>query len=150
MSAKATVQNVDLLTLEGQVCFALAIANRGVLAVCRPLLKPLRLTHPQYLVMHAPLGSPEIQPEPLSVKQITAAPQLDSATLSPMLKRLEVPGPITRSRGTTDERTARVELTADGFAPPCAARRSRFRPPSSSASAATSTNGSGCPRCSPG
>jgi hypothetical protein len=62
MSAKATVQNVDLLALERQVCFALAIANRAVLAVCRPLLKPLRLTQPRYLVMHAPLGSPEIQP----------------------------------------------------------------------------------------
>jgi hypothetical protein len=62
MSAKATVQNVDLLALEGQVCFALAIAKHTVLAVCRPLLKPLRLTHPRYLVMHAPIGSPEIQP----------------------------------------------------------------------------------------
>jgi hypothetical protein len=46
MSAKVTVQKVDLRALEQRVCFTLAIANRAMLAACRPLLKPLRLTHP--------------------------------------------------------------------------------------------------------
>jgi DNA-binding MarR family transcriptional regulator len=116
MSTKTTLQDADPLSLERQVCFALAITNRAVLAVYRPLLEPLGLTHPQYLVMLALWGHPRSSPEPLSVKQIAAALQLDSATLSPMLKRLEVLGLITRSRGTTDERTTHVELTADGVA----------------------------------
>jgi hypothetical protein len=63
MSAKAPVQNVDLLALEQLVSFALAIAHRGMLAACRPLPKSLRLRHPQYLVMHAPTASLEIEPQ---------------------------------------------------------------------------------------
>jgi DNA-binding MarR family transcriptional regulator len=110
-----TATDVDPLALEQQVCFALAVTNRAVLSVYRPLLEPLGLTHPQYLVMlalwdHAKTG----ERQPLSVKQIAAALQLDSATLSPMLKRLESLGFVTRSRSAADERTIRVELTASG------------------------------------
>jgi DNA-binding MarR family transcriptional regulator len=108
------VSEVDPLALDRQVCFALAITNRAVLAVYRPLLEPLGLTHPQYLVMltlwdRAKAGAP-----PLSVKQVAAALQLDSATLSPMLKRLEVLGLVTRSRAASDERTVHIELTNKG------------------------------------
>jgi DNA-binding MarR family transcriptional regulator len=111
-----TEQDVDPLALERQVCFALALTNRAVLAVYRPLLEPLGLTHPQYLVMlalwdHRKSGSGQ----PLSVKDIAAALQLDSATLSPMLKRLEALGLITRSRSTADERATDVELTKAGI-----------------------------------
>jgi DNA-binding MarR family transcriptional regulator len=53
MTTKAVAADVDPLSLERQVCFALAITNRAVLAVYRPLLEPLGLTHPQYLVMLA-------------------------------------------------------------------------------------------------
>jgi MarR family transcriptional regulator, organic hydroperoxide resistance regulator len=60
-----------------------------VLAVYRPLLDLPGLTHPQYLVMLALWGHTRFSPEPLSVKQIAAALQLDSAALAPMLKRLE-------------------------------------------------------------
>lgn len=108
---------VDPLALERQVCFALAITNRAVLAVYRPLLEPLGLTHPQYLVMlalwdhhRADKGGP-----PLSVKAIASALQLDSATLSPMLKRLEALGLITRTRSATDERATEVTLTRAGL-----------------------------------
>ncbi|MBO0676201.1 MarR family transcriptional regulator [Mycolicibacterium sp. S2-37] len=111
--------DVDPLALERQVCFALAVTNRAVLAVYRPLLEPLGLTHPQYLVMlalwdhrkNAPEG-----PSPLSVKQIATALQLDPATLSPMLKRLEALGLVTRTRSTVDERSTDVALTAEGVA----------------------------------
>ena len=116
MATKTTVQNRDPLALERQVCFALEVTTRAVLAVYRPLLEPLGLTHPQYLVMLALWGHPRSSPEPLSVKKIAAALQLDSATLWPMLKRLEVRGLITRSRGTTGECTTHVKLTADGVA----------------------------------
>lgn len=110
---------VDPLALEQQVCFALAITNRAVLAVYRPLLAPLGLTHPQYLVMLAlwdhHRSSSGAEP-PLSVRQIAAALQLDSATLSPMLKRLEVLGLITRTRSSHDERATDIRLTEDGIA----------------------------------
>jgi MarR family transcriptional regulator, organic hydroperoxide resistance regulator len=115
----STRSQLDPLALEQQVCFALAVTNRAVLSVYRPLLEPLGLTHPQYLVMlalwdhqrSASGGRPA-----LSVKQIATALQLDSATLSPMLKRLEALGLITRTRSVADERATDVELSPEGIA----------------------------------
>lgn len=101
----------DPLRLDRQVCFALAVANRSVLTVYRPLLEPLGLTHPQYLVMLALWGE-----APMSVKAIAEAVQLDSATLSPLLKRLETAGLITRHRDHRDERTLLIDLTVAGRA----------------------------------
>jgi DNA-binding MarR family transcriptional regulator len=114
-----SAHEVDPLALEQQVCFALAVTNRAVLAVYRPLLEPLGLTHPQYLVMLALWDHQKAALEgvpPLSVKQIATALQLDSATLSPMLKRLESLGLITRTRSAADERSTDVELTDEGIA----------------------------------
>ncbi|MBF6224343.1 MarR family transcriptional regulator [Nocardia abscessus] len=99
----------DPLRLDRQVCFALAVANRSVLAVYRPLLEPLGLTHPQYLVMLALWGE-----APMSVKAIAEAVQLDSPTLSPLLKRLEAAGLISRERDSRDERNLVVNLTGAG------------------------------------
>ncbi|PXX61525.1 DNA-binding MarR family transcriptional regulator [Nocardia tenerifensis] len=101
----------DPLQLDRQVCFALAVANRAVLGVYRPLLEPLGLTHPQYLVMLALWGE-----APMSVKAIAEAIQLDSPTLSPLLKRLESAGLITRERDSRDERNLVVNLTEAGAA----------------------------------
>ena len=109
-----TLREADPLALEHQVCFALAVTNRAVLAVYRPLLEPLGLTHPQYLVMLALWDHRKNGPTPLSVKQIATTLQLDSATLSPMLKRLEALGLITRARSVADERSTAVELTEAG------------------------------------
>src|ERR1700745_3162427 len=99
----------DPLALERQVCFALSIAARSVLSVYRPLLEPMGLTHPQYLVMLALWGT-----SPVSVKGLREMLQLDAPTLSPMLKRLESAGLITRTRAPHDERHLRIELTARG------------------------------------
>ncbi len=107
-------EDIDSLALERQVCFALAVANRAVLSVYRPLLQPLGLTHPQYLVMLALWGNAKSTQEPMSVKRIAALLQMDSATMSPMLKRLETLGLITRSRSVHDERTINVALTTQG------------------------------------
>ena len=114
-----TTTPIDPLALEQQVCFALAVTNRAVLAVYRPLLEPLGLTHPQYLVMlalwdHQKASSGECSP--LSVRQIAAALQMDPATLSPMLKRLAALGLITRTRNAADERSTDVQLTDVGLA----------------------------------
>lgn len=111
--------DVDTLALEQQVCFALAVTNRAVLSIYRPLLEPLGLTHPQYLVMLALWDHQKESTDddaPLSVKQIAATLQLDSATLSPMLKRLQTLGLIARNRSTADERSTHIELTDDGRA----------------------------------
>jgi DNA-binding MarR family transcriptional regulator len=108
--------DVDPLALEHQVCFALAVTNRAVLAVYRPLLEPLGLTHPQYLVMLALWDHHKSNADrPLSVKAIATVLQLDSATLSPMLKRLEALGLITRTRSAADERATDVGLTRAGL-----------------------------------
>lgn len=101
----------DLLALENQVCFGLAVAARSVIALYRPVLEPLQLTHPQYLVMLALWEA-----EPRSVKNLSDALQLEPATLSPLLKRLEATGYIERRRSSTDERALEVTLTERGRA----------------------------------
>ncbi|WP_426516519.1 MarR family winged helix-turn-helix transcriptional regulator [Diaminobutyricibacter sp. McL0618] len=102
---------VNLLKLENQVCFALAVASRSVNAVYRPLLEPLGLTHPQYLVMLALWDR-----SPRSVKDLGAALQLEPATLSPLLKRLEAIGYVKRRRSDADERVLETTLTDAGVA----------------------------------
>src|SRR3981189_233194 len=114
MTSRAVAADVDPLSLQRQVCFALAITNRAVLAVYRPLLEPPGLTHPQYLVMLALWDNAKANGDPLSVKDIAGLLQMDSATLSPMLKRLQAVGLINRSRSAADERTTHVELTPTG------------------------------------
>jgi len=102
-------ETTDPLALERQVCFALVVAARTVLSVYRPVLEPMGLTHPQYLVMLALWGS-----EPMSVKELSEALQLDPPTLSPLLKRLEANGLVERQRLPEDQRTLAVTLTAAG------------------------------------
>jgi len=99
------------LHLEEQVCFALSVAARGVVAIYRPLLEPLGLTHPQYLVMLALW-----QHAPASVRTLSDLLQLDPGTLSPLLKRLEAIGYLTRRRDPADERSLAVTLTPKGQA----------------------------------
>jgi DNA-binding MarR family transcriptional regulator len=111
MTTRAVAADVDPLSLQRQVCFALAVTNRAVLAVYRPLLEPLGLTHPQYLVMLALWGE-----SPLSVKKISGLLQLDPGTLSPLLKRLEAAGLVRRERDRHDERQLAVTLTEAGIA----------------------------------
>ncbi|GAA2598127.1 MarR family transcriptional regulator [Winogradskya consettensis] len=99
----------DPLELEQQVCFALSVAARSVVAVYRPLLEPMGLTHPQYLVMLALW-----QHAPLSVRKLSTLLQLDPGTLSPLLKRLESIGYLRRERDPKDERSLAVTLTPSG------------------------------------
>lgn len=101
----------DLLALENQVCFALAVASRTVIGMYRPLLEPMGLTHPQYLVMLALW-----ERGPHSVRALGEALRLEPATLSPLLKRLEALGYVRRGRDPEDDRALRVELTAAGRA----------------------------------
>ncbi|MEU7690134.1 MarR family transcriptional regulator [Microbispora hainanensis] len=102
---------VDPLALENQVCFALAVASRSVIGLYRPLLEPMGLTHPQYLVMLALW-----QHAPLSVKDLSRMLALEPATLSPLLKRLEAAGYVERRRASDDERSLAIVLTDEGRA----------------------------------
>ncbi|WP_167051674.1 MarR family transcriptional regulator [Salinibacterium sp. ZJ77] len=104
-------ESPDLLALENQVCFALAVASRSVNAIYRPLLEPLGLTHPQYLVMLALW-----QQSPRSVRELGDELELDPATLSPLLKRVESLGYVSRRRSTEDERVLEITVTDAGAA----------------------------------
>jgi DNA-binding MarR family transcriptional regulator len=101
----------DALALEQQVCFALSVAARNVVAVYRPWLEPMGLTHPQYLVMLALW-----QHGALSVKSLSRLLQLDPGTLSPLIKRLEAAGLLRRDRDPRDERALAIALTDKGRA----------------------------------
>ena len=114
-SASAVTVPDDLLALDRQVCFALAVASRNVIGLYRPLLEPMGLTHPQYLVMLALW-----EESPLTVTELGRRLSLEPATLSPLLKRLEAGGMVTRQRDPRDERALAVSLTAKG-------RRTRAR-----------------------
>lgn len=102
---------MDPLALDRQVCFALAAASRSVIGLYRPVLAPLGLTHPQYLVMLALW-----ERSPRTVSDIGAALYLEPATLSPLLKRLEAAGLLSRARSVDDERALAVTLTPAGVA----------------------------------
>ena len=109
--------NTDPLALDNQVCFALYAANRAMTSLYRPLLDALGLTYPQYLVMlvlwEAQGQSAEGAPT-VTVSSIGERLRLDSGTLTPLLKRLEHRGLVTRRRRETDERVVDVALTPDG------------------------------------
>ena len=102
---------VDPLALDRQVCFALAAASRSVIDLYRPVLEPMGLTHPQYLVMLALW-----ERSPRTVRDIGEALYLEPATLSPLLKRLEAAGLLTRTRNARDDRALDVALTSRGEA----------------------------------
>ncbi|QIK64742.1 MarR family transcriptional regulator [Leucobacter viscericola] len=101
----------DALELDRQVCFALAVASRGVVGIYRPILEPLGLTHPQYLVMLGLWGD-----APLRFREIADMLRLDPATLSPIIKRLERLGFIERTPVDGDERTFYLTPTESGQA----------------------------------
>lgn len=101
----------DPLALESQVCFALTLASRSVIAAYRPVLEPMGLTHPQYLVMLALWEHSTV-----TIKELGGYLSIDSGTLSPLLKRLEGHGYILRQRSSDDARTVEVSLTPEGKA----------------------------------
>eukprot|EP01133_Synstelium_polycarpum_P030372 gene30372-37629_t len=101
----------SLLSLENFLCFAIYSTANAVTRAYQPRLAALGLTYPQYLVMVV-LWEEENQ----TVKAIGEKLSLDSGTLTPLLKRLETAGLITRRRDTVDERQVLIGLTADGRA----------------------------------
>lgn len=104
------VEPDDRLSLEQQVCFTLTVASREVISLYRPLLEPLGLTHPQWLVMVTLWQNAD----PVTVKELSARLMLDPPTLSPLLKRLEAAGLVKRRRDPANERALQITLTEQG------------------------------------
>jgi DNA-binding MarR family transcriptional regulator len=101
--------NAAALYLENQLCFPLYAASRMTTKIYAPLLKALDLTYPQYLVMLVLWQHGE-----QTVNQIGSRLYLESNTLTPLLKRLEQKGLISRRRSSQDERSVLVQLTETG------------------------------------
>ena len=99
----------DPLNLDNQLCFALYAAANAIKKAYRPLLDELHLTYPQYLVLIVLWAT-----DSLKVSDIGQRLNLDSGTLTPVLKRLEAAGLVSRTRRLEDEREVEIRLTAGG------------------------------------
>ena len=99
----------EWLRLDHQLCFALYSASLAMTRLYKPLLEPLGLSYPQYLVMLVLW-----QDDGLTVSQVGERLSLDSGTLTPLLKRLEAQGLLHRLRDAADERRVHVTLSAAG------------------------------------
>ncbi|MDO6447212.1 MarR family transcriptional regulator [Colwellia sp. 1_MG-2023] len=100
----------EQLHIENQLCFRLYKLNKSITKLYAPLLKEAGLTYPQYLVMLVLWQDEKAK----TIKDIGAILELDSGTLSPLLKRMEKLDLIKRTRSTLDERSVAIELTAHG------------------------------------
>jgi DNA-binding MarR family transcriptional regulator len=107
----AMVEEADHLRLDRQLCFPLYAASNLFGRLYRPMLARLGLTYPQYLVMLVLW-----EQAPQSVGALGGRLHLDSGTLTPLLKRLEAAGLVTRRRDSRDERRVLVALTEQGRA----------------------------------
>ena len=103
--------SADWLALDRQLCFALYAASLAMTKAYKPLLDPLGLTYPQYLVLLVLWEADD-----LTVSQLGQRLTLDSGTLTPLLKRLDQLGLLQRQRDTQDERRVRVSLSPTGRA----------------------------------
>ena len=99
----------EWLQLDHQLCFALYASSLAMTKLYKPILEPLGLTYPQYLVMLVLWEA-----DGVAVSDLGARLTLDSGTLTPLLKRLEAAGLISRLRDVQDERRVHVHLTAAG------------------------------------
>lgn len=101
--------NYEALKLENQLCFPLYACSREVVKQYKPFLDEINLTYTQYIAMMVLWERKSV-----SVKELGGALYLDSGTLTPLLKKMEAQGLITRRRDKADERSVIVELTEQG------------------------------------
>ena len=106
-----SLENYDQLRLEGQLCFPMYAVSKEIVRRYTPYLEELDLTYTQYISMMVLWDKHQV-----NVKELGAALFLDSGTLTPMLKKLEAKGYITRTRAKDDERNLIVEITPKGEA----------------------------------
>jgi DNA-binding MarR family transcriptional regulator len=104
-------QEFNPLALDNQLCFALYVCSKEIIRKYSPLLEPLGLTYTAYITLLCLWEKDNV-----TVKELGARLFLDSGTLTPLLKKMEVQGLLTRSRGGKDERTVFIKLTDQGRA----------------------------------
>ncbi len=104
----------DIIRLDEQLCFMLYAGSRAMTKAYQPMLKELGLTYPQYLVLMVLWEWAQETPDEPTVKALGARLHLDSGTLTPLLKRLEAMGLVSRQRDSEDERRVFVGATAAG------------------------------------
>jgi DNA-binding MarR family transcriptional regulator len=111
---KSELDEYPALHLDNQLCFSLYRLSRMVTQKYTPLLKPLDITYPQYLVLLVLWQNEEQGLSSMSVSQLTTALQLDTGTVTPLLKRMEAKEILSRKRDSTDERIVLVRLSEKG------------------------------------
>jgi len=99
----------DYLKLDKQLCFSVYVLHREIMQAYRPILNGIGLTYPQYIAMMALWEKDNV-----TVNQLGEILQLDSGTLTPLLKRLESKSYLTRTRSKEDERVVKIKLTEKG------------------------------------
>ena len=99
----------DKIKLENQICFPLYALSREVIKLYKPLLDPFNLTYTQYVTMLVIW-----EEEKIGFKELGQRLHLDSGTLTPVLKKLEGMGLITKYRTKKDDRVVMVEITEKG------------------------------------
>ena len=104
-------QKYEQLLLKNQLCFPMYACSRKIVASYTPYLKPLGLTYTQYVVMMVLW-----EQETVNVGQLGETLRLDAGTLTPLLKRLEAAGYVTRERSKEDERNTIISITTEGEA----------------------------------
>lgn len=103
------MNNTDLLKLDNQLCFALYAGAKEMVRLYQPLLTPLGLTYTQYICMLVLW-----EHEELTVKELCDKTILDTGTITPLLKKLECGGLLSRKRSLSDERSVHITLTEKG------------------------------------
>ncbi|BFT70232.1 MULTISPECIES: MarR family winged helix-turn-helix transcriptional regulator [Paenibacillus] len=103
--------NEELLKLDNQLCFSLYASSRAITRMYRPFLEDLGITYPQYLVLLVLWDQKES-----TVKELSEKLDLDSGTLTPMLKRMETQKLVERKRSIEDERVVNIVITETGLA----------------------------------
>jgi len=108
-SIKKTLTTDSALLLDNQLCFALYSTSLAMTKLYKPLLEEMGLTYPQYLVMLVLWEQDDV-----AVSELGSRLYLDSGTLTPLLKRMEAAGVLTRRRSADDERRVNIVLTEAG------------------------------------
>ena len=103
------MENIESLQLKNQVCFPLYALSKEITKLYRPMLEELDMTYPQYLVMMVLW-----EKDGLTVSEVGEKLLLDSGTLTPLLKRMELKNFVTRIRSSVDERIVNISLTEKG------------------------------------
>ncbi|MEW9698236.1 MarR family winged helix-turn-helix transcriptional regulator [Paenibacillus sp. SI8] len=101
----------EFLKLENQLCFSLYASSRAITRMYRPYLEELGITYPQYLVLLVLWDQKES-----TVKELSEKLDLDSGTMTPMLKRMEAQQLVLRQRSAEDERIVNIRITETGMA----------------------------------